>query len=316
MGFRGGVARIVAALAVTLLCACEAPLVLDRVKQQQSNHTQRSDLFQAAAASDRAIVVVGNRGTVVTSRDGGGSWQRQTLAGQPFLLDVTACPDGSFVALAYENEIHIGDIEAGNWQRVAIDSEEVPQAVACDPQGRIWVVGSFSSILSSADRGQTWSATSMDEDLHFTTVQFIDSDIAFLTGEFGVVVRTTDGGATWEYLPPLPGEFYPQDAWFRDANTGWIVGLTGTVLRTEDGGQSWSRQETSTQAPLYTIVPGDDGLFVVGGFGTVLRSATGDDWSIVEHDKPIRFYLRGALALDGRRLVAAGGAGALFVIEI
>ncbi len=316
MGIRGGVARIVAALAVMGLCACEAPLVLDHVRAQQANPTQRSDLFQAAAGNDRAIVVVGNRGTLVSSLDDGGTWQRQTLEEQPFLLDVAACPDGSFVALAYENYIYIGDAEAGNWRRVAIDSEEVPQALTCDPQGRIWVVGSFSSILSSADRGETWSASSMDEDLHFTTVQFIDRDTAFLTGEFGVVVQTTDGGATWENLPPLRDEFYPQDAWFRDASTGWIVGLTGTVLRTDDGGRTWVRQEAGTQAPLYSIIPGDDGLFVVGGFGTVLQSTTGDAWTIVKHDKPIRFYLRAALALDGRRLVAAGGAGALFVIEI
>jgi photosystem II stability/assembly factor-like uncharacterized protein len=231
------------------------------------------------------------------------------------MLDLTVCPDGRFVALAFENQLHIGDVTAETWHAVAIDSVEVPQAVTCDPRGRVWVVGSFSSILRSDDLGETWTSTSMDEDLHFTTVQFVDQDHAFLTGEFGVVVRTADGGETWENLPPLPDEFYPQDAHFRDIQTGWVVGLNGTVLKTDDGGLSWSRQATGTSAPLYSIVPNGTRLFAVGGFGTVLQSSGNGGWLPVQHDKPIRFYLRGVVSLGDKKLLTAGGAGALFVIQ-
>ncbi|MDH3531573.1 MAG: YCF48-related protein [Gammaproteobacteria bacterium] len=315
MGFRGVVPRLITVLAVVGLYACEAPLVLDHVKQQRSKITQRSDLFQAAAGNSNAIVVVGNGGVLITSRDQGETWQRRVLENQPFMLDLTVCPDGQFVALAFENQLHIGDATAETWRAVAIDSAEVPQAVACDPRGRVWVVGSFSSILRSDDLGETWTSTSMDEDLHFTTVQFVDQDNAFLTGEFGVVVRTTDGGETWENLPPLPDEFYPQDAYFRDVRTGWIVGLNGMIWTTVDGGQSWSRESTGTTAPLYGITANGAGLFTVGGFGTVLTSGPTGDWTRVDHGKPIRFYLRGVLPLDDHRLLAVGGAGALFVIE-
>lgn len=315
MGFRGLVPRLITLLAAAGLYACEAPLVLDHVRQQQAQSTQRSDLFQAAASNSSTVVVVGNRGVVISSADQGVTWQRLVIDGQPFMLDLTVCPDGQFVAIAFENQLHIGDAKAENWRSVTIDSMEVPQAVTCDPRGRIWVVGSFSSILRSDDLGETWTTTSMDEDLHYTNVQFIDRDNAFLTGEFGVVVRTTDGGGTWENLPPLPDEFYPQDAYFRDTQTGWVVGLNGTVLKTDDGGLSWSRQSTGTNAPLYSIVPSDTGLFAVGGFGTVLQSRGNGDWATVQHDKPIRFYLRGVVSLGNQRLLVAGGAGALFVID-
>jgi len=315
MELRGVVARVITALTVLGLYACEAPLVLDHVQQQRSNITQRSDLFQAAAGNGNAIVIAGNRGVLITSRDQGVTWQRRVLEDKPFLLDLTVCPDGQFIALAYENQLHIGDAQAETWRTVAIDSADVPQAVTCDPRGRIWVVGGFSSILRSDDLGETWIATSMDEDLHYTTVQFIDRDNAFMTGEFGVVVRSSDGGETWENLAPLPDEFYPQDAYFRDPQTGWIVGLNGTVLKTDDGGLSWSRQNTGTSAPLYKIVPNGTRLFAVGGFGTILQSSGNGAWSPVQHDKPIRFYLRGALGLDENQLLTAGGAGALFVIQ-
>jgi hypothetical protein len=78
MGFRGVVPRLFTVLAVAGLCACEAPLVLDHVKQQRSKTTQRSDLFQAAASNSNAIVVVGNRGVLITSRDRG-----ETIGAKP-----------------------------------------------------------------------------------------------------------------------------------------------------------------------------------------------------------------------------------------
>ena len=315
MELRGGVPRLITVLAACGLYACEAPLVLDHVKQQQAKTTQRSDLFQAAASNGDAIVVVGNRGVLITSRDQGATWQRRVLEDQPFMLDLAVCPDGKFVALAHENQLRIGDATAETWRTVKIDSMEVPQAVACDPRGRLWVVGSFSSILRSDDLGESWAETSMDEDLYLTTIQFIDDNNAFTTGEFGAIIRTQDGGKTWENLEPLADEFYPQAAYFRDTETGWIVGLNGMIWTTVDGGQSWSQQSTGTTAPLYGITANGAGLFAVGGFGTVLTSGPAGDWTRVDHGKPIRFYLRGVLPLDEQRLLAVGGAGALFVIE-
>ena len=210
----------------------------------------------------------------------------------------------------------ICDDQAGaNWQPAAMDTYETPQALTCDPRGRVWVVGSFSTILRSDDLGETWSETSMDEDLHYTSIQFVDENHGFMTGEFGVIVRTTDGGETWENLEPLADEFYPQAAFFKDTQQGWIAGLNGTILATVDGGATWSPQTTGTTAPLYAIAKNGAGLFAVGAFGTVLKSAPDGSWSRIDHGKPIRFYLRGILPLDDHRILTAGGAGAVFLID-
>ena len=307
--------RVVAATAALTLIGCEAPLVLDRVEAQSGATTQRFDLFQATATNGDTIVVVGSGGVVITSADDGSTWNRQVLSGVPFLLDVTACPDHQFVALAARNQIWIGDSAGQTWQAAPLETFEALQALTCDPRGRLWVVGSFSTIWRSDDLGKSWVETSMDEDLHLTTIQFVDSNNAFMTGEFGVIIRTRDGGETWQNLEPLADEFYPQAAYFRDTETGWIVGLNGTIWMTVDGAQTWAMQPTGTTTPLYGIAASDAGLFVVGGFGTVLARNPAGDWSRVNHDKPIRFYLRGVLPLDDHRILAVGGAGALFVIE-
>lgn len=307
--------RMTALAMVLFVMGCEAPLVLDHVKTQRGATTQRYDLFQAAATNGGAIVIVGSGGVIVTSADQGATWTRRQLAGAPFLLDVAHCPDGRFVALAAERQVWIGDTEAAAWEAAPIDTSEAVQAIACDPRGRLWVIGSFSTIWSSDDSGQTWSETSMDEDMHLTTIHFVDENIGFITGEFGDVLRTQDGGASWENLTPLPDEFYPQATHFADAQNGWVVGLNGTIWKTTDGGATWNLQPTGTTAPLYGIAANGAGLFAVGGFGTLLTTDSAGNWSGIDHGQPIRFYLRAILPLDAHRVVVAGGAGALFVIE-
>ena len=307
--------RLITGLLAMLLAGCEAPLVLDGVEQERERTARRSDRFQQAAANGDTLVVVGNMGVVATSTDRGKSWGREVLPGKPALIDVVVCPDGTFLALDYQRKIWVRDGSGEtSWRGVPVQSEDPPQAMTCDAEGRVWVVGGFSSILHTADLGQTWSSNSLQEDLHFTSVQFVDSSIAYLTGEFGVVVRSSDGGQTWQNLSPLPDEFYPQDAYFQDARTGWVVGLNGTIFRTTDGARTWQRQSVGTDAPLYSIAARDGQLFIVGGNGVVIRG-DGRRWALIDHGRPIRFYLRGIVPLQDGKLLVAGGAGALYLVE-
>ena len=314
------VSRYACGALLTFLLGCEAPLVLDRVEEQFARPTQRTDLLQAVAASGDTLVAVGNQGAVILSRDRGASWERQVLEGKPFLMAITTCPDGSFLALDYGKNVWIADPDAANWHNKPIETYETVQTLACDPNGNFWVAGSFSTVMKSTDQGDTWSETSLDEDLYFTSIQFLDENTVLMTGEFGVVVRSDDGGDNWEYLEPLPDEFYPQDAHFISADVGWAVGLAGTVMVTIDGGNSWERQDTGTSAPLYNIAKNGSKLYAVGGNGTILKSELSDvdpgsnSWSAVEHRERIRFYLRGAAPVGDSHLLVAGGAGALFLI--
>ncbi|MDJ0928283.1 MAG: YCF48-related protein [Gammaproteobacteria bacterium] len=303
-------------LAFASLAGCESPLVLDRVEAQRAQPTQRSDRLQAIASNGETVVTVGSAGVVLSTPLADKKWQRQILDGQPFLMDVDTCPDGRFVALAAEQQVWIGDATGQNWELRALDTFEMPQAITCDPQGRLWVVASFSTIFRSDDDGQSWSETSMDEDLHYNSIQFVDADHAFMTGEFGVIVRSTDGGETWENLDPLPDEFYPQAAFFADTQNGWIVGLTGTVWHTTDGGETWSREKTDTDAPLYGMAYANGQLYAVGAYGTVLKRDGTGNWQSIDHGQPIRFYLRGSLILPAGTLLTAGGAGALFELNV
>ncbi len=297
-----------------LLAGCEAKLRLEEVDATRQQPIRRSDQFQAAASNAERVVVVATHGVIVTSADQGQSWQRVELEGWPSLMDVAACPDGSFVALAFERQIWLGSPTAEQWTMAKIDSNETPQALTCDSRGRVWVVGSFSTFLVSADKGATWTAQSLEEDLFLTSIQFFDANHAIAVGEFGAVLKTMDGGTTWQNLDPMPEEFYPQDAWFQDPQQGWAVGLRGRVMETADGGATWRLVQTPTLAPLFTLGALNGVPCVVGGDGVVMLRVNGQ-WQPQSYPDAYHQYLRAMLPL-GDKLLVAGGSGALRVLTL
>lgn len=300
-------------LLLVAIAACEAPLRLEQVEEAKLEPIRRSDLFQAAASNGEVLVVVGNQGLVIRSEDGGVQWSRQSLPDWPGLIDVKACPNGNLAALAFENQVWMSQDNGATWVARAFESQEEMQGLTCDLENRLWVVGSYSTIISSTDEGKTWHTFSTEEDTIFTTIQFLDRDNAFVTGEFGAVFKTTDGGGHWEPVTILPDEFYAQATYFKDLNEGWIIGLGGAIWHTTDGGQNWVLQETATNAPLYGITPSGNELYVVGGEGVVLR-LSGEAWVRLDHNQPIRLFLRAVLPVGDDKLLIAGRAGVLHVL--
>ncbi|MCC7258648.1 MAG: hypothetical protein IT486_09765 [Gammaproteobacteria bacterium] len=296
-----------------LLGACEAPLNLDGVQRQEATPIRRSDMYQEAAANERALVVVGNHGLVLRSTDAGQNWQRQELPGWPSLIDVTACPDGRLAALAAESQMIVSADDGQTWTTHPLATEESPQGITCDPANRLWVVGSFSTIMFSADGGENWQDRSTGEDTIFTTIQFIDATHAVVFGEFGSNVHSTDGGETWTPGTPLPNEFYAQDTLFLDGATGWVAGLAGQILHTADGGATWALQKSPVPVPIYGFTRLGADVYAVGGEGVLLRQQAGE-WVRIEHGQPVRQLLRVLQPVGVDRLLIGGAAGALYVV--
>ncbi len=297
------------------LTGCEAPLMMEGVETARKHPLHRTDRYQAVARHASNVVVVGNQGVIVYSSDKGNSWGRVELPDWPALIDVVACPNGQFVALAFAPKVFVSSDGGATWMPQEIPTSESPQAMTCAPDNKIWVVGAFTTRWTSSDAGATWDETTNDEDALLTTVQFFDANTGVITGEFGTVMTTTDGGENWETQAPLVDEFYPQAAYFENPQVGWIAGLGGVILHTTDGGQSWTEQETETVVPLYGLEKVGDTIYVVGGEGTLLQY-DGDQWRRVDHGKPIRLYIRAIRALDDTRAIVAGVGGALHIIDV
>lgn len=306
--------NLVTVLMLAALSGCNVSSDMAGVEVEKAKAVTRADQFQAVVAGKGELVAVGSDGLVVSSKDQGKSWTRQMVGGQAGpsgLIGLSVCPDGAYVALDFYRKIWLGTAE-GQWSGKEIKSKVNPLALTCDSENKIWVVGSRSTILSSADKGATWQEKTMGVDAMLVTVQFVDAQHGFITGEFGIVYSTADGGANWVVEPKIAPDFFSYGALFTDASTGWVSGLAGTVMHTRDGGKSWSKQANKLGAPMYQIVAHGGEMIALGINGLMFR-LQGEQWELMGPPKPTP-YLRGAVSLDAKRLLIAGGAGALEVI--
>ncbi|MFC7050122.1 WD40/YVTN/BNR-like repeat-containing protein [Emcibacter nanhaiensis] len=304
---------------LAVLGGCEAKLDLSGVEKSEQQAVKRSDQFLAAAENDQALVIVGRRGVVLTSFDRGESWQRQQLTGDtvvdlPNLVDITACPDGNFIALDTNRKIWLGGADARTWTSKKIDTPEEVVDLACDATGAYWVVGSFTLILKSQDQGQSWQDMSIGEDALLSRIQFVTPEHAVITGEFGVVYTSEDGGKSWFPTGPVPNEFYSAASYFRTSQQGWVGGLQGIILYTEDGGKSWNRQKTGTSSPIYRIFENGKSLIALGDQGTIL-SLHENEWRPLTVEGLGFGYLRAAVPLEDGQFLVAGGNGLLRTIH-
>ncbi len=192
------------------------------------------DLQDIVAWNGRQAVAVGDGGTLLTTADGGDTWDTVSLQAEGYrpskLLRVTAFGDGRAVA-----------------------------------------VGEFQTILLTSDYGKTWRLGMPQRDVTLYGVSVTGGRDIWVAGELGILIHSTDGGQTFAEMPK-PSELTLNAIAFDDADTGIVAGLKGLLLLTTDGGKTWVPQESRTSEHFFDVMwhdhrwlaAGDKGVFVGG----------------------------------------------------
>lgn len=219
-----------------------------------------------AAWNDRQAVIVGDKGAVMVTRDGGKSWQDVKVPLSQTdnkLLRVRAFPDGSG-----------------------------------------WAVGEMGAVIHSKDFGSTWDRVLPETDVAYNDICFVGRH-GWLVGEFGRLMGTDDGGKTWGKLTsPVATSLLSVD--FKDDRYGVAVGLEGVVIVTKDGGKHWEEMPKVMVEHLFNVIwdgatwcaVGDKGVFLKGNpFESVWKRSRLSENDISWHTQIIRM---------GNRYYAAG----------
>jgi photosystem II stability/assembly factor-like uncharacterized protein len=210
-------------------------------ESQVSTARSWENYFGVTILPSNRIVVVGDKGIVMTSDDQGHTWTRRQLKkGDKYydLYSVAFAADGS----------------AG------------------------WVVGDGGAVYRSTDMGKTWTEQKSGTSSALLKVAVIDNQKACAVGEHGAVVCTADGGSTWNAQTVKDLVYF--DVVFTDANDGWAVGEFGTTIHSADAGKTWTvksgAQRLSTADPYFTVAFGGntDGL-VLGLDGANMATTNG-----------------------------------------
>jgi photosystem II stability/assembly factor-like uncharacterized protein len=180
------------------------------------------------------LLVVGEKGAIAFSRDGGYNWKMAETDTYSDLYGVYVDPNQTLFLTVGENGVVLRSENGADWQ--AVDSS---------------VTSTLRRVISGPDNG---------------------SIIAF--GQDGTIIRSTDGGVNWtktktpEYSGELRLAFND-----KRSNHLIIVGQEGGVLRSKDSGKSWQIIDSHTKQHFRTAdINPKTGTIICAGEGIVRLS--------------------------------------------
>lgn len=237
----------------------------------------KSLLLDGARAGDR-LVVVGERGHILTSIDGGRSWHQAPVPTRAMLTAVAFGDATTGCAVGHDEAIVCSRDGGLSWQLVHWAPEEerpLLTVLFLDPE-RLLAAGAYGRLLESRDAGSSWQERWIsDDDVHLNHLARSETERLYLAAESGVMYRSDDGGETWDELPsPYEGSFFGVLPLAGDALLAF--GLRGNLFRSEDAGETWSEIETGTSSLLaHGAVLADGTVVVTGLAGSILVSRDG-----------------------------------------
>ncbi|HEX6117195.1 MAG TPA: hypothetical protein VFY99_08845 [Solirubrobacterales bacterium] len=268
--------------------------------------------LRGIAARPGLAAASGNAGTVVTSTDGGATWQRATSGTDSILWGGTTVGDELW--LSGQESTVIRSADGASWSPVATapaptDSTAAPRPflwqLASDGE-RVVAVGDFGAILAgTAADGLAAVRSPSDEILR---------GVAHAGGRWVAVgsggdVLFSDDGVSWRLgsaptTVDLRGVTWTGERWV-------AVGDQSTAISSENG-RDWQVDVTAMPCALLGLARSGGRFVAVGGGGRILRANRGSDWrrsaTAVDED----LY---GLAQGGKRFVAVGADGTILTSD-
>lgn len=306
---------------------------------------ENSLLLDGAAVED-FMVVVGERGHVLTSTNRGESWQQISVPTRATLTAVFFIDRSNGWAVGHDAVIIKTSDGGATWQRVHYAPEEERPLLDVwfeDAEHGI-ATGAYGYFLETFDGGESWedrffevvadeveedeeagsdkeltAADMMDflddedpiGDLHLNDLRSAPDGTLFLAAEAGHVFRSDDVGETWrELTSPYEGSFYGTLP--LGDNRLLLFGLRGNLFYSDDGGAGWQKLDAGTDAILMGGTLTGEGVPVVAGLGGTLlvaSSAAAQPPEFLLAQQEDRKALATVLPMDNGSLILLGEAG-------
>ncbi len=271
----------VIALMVSVLVVGGSPATAEQddvQEQAQMSPLATQALVLDAAAVDGKLVVVGERGHILTSVDGGETWEQVQVPTRANLTGVYFHDGDRGWAVGHDSVILRTTDGGASWERVfwAPENEEPFFDVWFSDAENGIAIGAYGSYYTTADGGTNWDYQLVDEDgWHLYKIATAGDGRLYMAAEAGLVYRSEDGGANWIALPsPYEGSYF--GVMPLDDEVVLLFGLRGHLFRSEDAGESWQEIDTGTVAMLTDGVRlGNNTVVLTGLGGTLLVSEDG-----------------------------------------
>ncbi len=278
-----GAMRCAGVLCAALAGVASATNAMQRAAPQPDRSWE--NYFGIAILPSGRAIVVGDKGVVMTTDDGGRTWTREPLRkGDKYydLYSVAFTSEGLRGWIVGDNGVIFRTDDRGaTWseQKAPPGASGALLKIAVGDAQKACAGGEHGVILCTSDGGANWNLQKFD-DIGFFDVVFTDPDNAWAVGEFATLLHSSDGGKNWKVQNG--GEMGKGDPYFAlafDGHAGLAVGLIGDALETSDGGKTWrARQLPIEHRSLYAVaaVPARAGEFYAAGENGIAALIVGD----------------------------------------
>ncbi len=281
--------RLILAFAALAVAGCHREVKVPPLIER--NITLSDVFFDVWPTSPDRALVVGARGKLLLTEDGGKTFKRIKVGHNlaMFGIQMTDADNGY---LCGQDGLIMRTRDGGNtWEKLNSRTHLYLFSLSFPDRLHGVFVGDQSVVLSTTNGGETFfkrrlerifPAEISDYALPYMepvlySVDFVDDDHGWVVGELGRIWSTDNGGKSWtEGQNSLVEQWKRQpaaneDARFRDfvlptlfgvsfrnQKQGAACGLEGSIIGTNDGGKTWTFQKESPKpgAPPDDTIPG------------------------------------------------------------
>ena len=241
--------------------------------------------------SGDTLVAVGERGHVVTSKDGENWVQAEHVPTRSTLTTVFSV--GNRLWAGGHDAVIITSADKGKtWTRLFFDPDRgqaVMDIYFTDEQNGL-AVGSYGLYLQTSDAGKTWNESMVDEesDYHLNSLSYFGDGKWLIAGEAGLSYRSFDNRETWELLD-LPYQGSMWGALKTNAECVLFYGLRGHVLESCDFGSSWTEVTTGSESSVSGAAEYDDLVVLAANSGVLLVRDDASGFRTYHHSSGVDF---------------------------
>ena len=276
-------------------------------------------LLDGAAAGSR-LVVVGERGHILVSADGGASWSQAEVPTRALLTAVHMHDERTGWAVGHDAVILRTRDGGDTWTMVyRAPEEELPLLdVWFRDERNGFALGAYGYFLATADGGDTWTARAISEDDFHLNALFpaggepTESQEPELQRPESQATTPADRPSSSSQEPESQEpESQRPESQRPESQRLYIAAEAGVAYRSDDGGETW-RELPSPYAGSWFggLALGDGQVLLAGLRGHLFRSEdAGETWTEVPTDT--NATLTGAVRLSSGAILITGLEGAL-----
>ena len=158
-------------------------LISDRLDNPDDFH-----LYGIARSAAGTLLVTGEAGTLLRSRNDGESWERLDAPYQGSFFGIVAARDGSLIAFGLRGNVFRSTDEGDTWSAVETDDQRTLLSGMTRSDGTIVLVGSAGAVLASNDHGATFHALPTSGNRVYSGVTETPDEKIMLVGFGGVSI--------------------------------------------------------------------------------------------------------------------------------